>query len=67
MSHSKVREVDVMVAGSGPIGCTFARTLVVGGRHASMFEAGAQHSARPGEHLKNALSTSETWTSSRRS
>ena len=48
-------ETDVLVVGSGPIGCAFARTLVEGGRRVIMVEAGAQHSRVPGEHLKNAF------------
>jgi pyranose oxidase len=46
---------DVLIAGSGPIGCTFARGLVSSGRSVVIAEAGGQHSARPGEHLKNAF------------
>jgi pyranose oxidase len=46
---------DVLIAGSGPIGCTFARFLAMQGRKVTMVDAGAQHSARPGEHLKNAF------------
>src|SRR3954447_2700974 len=48
-------ETDVLLVGSGPIGCGFARTLVEGGRRVLMVDAGAQHSQRPGEHLKNAF------------
>ena len=48
-------KTDVLVVGSGPIGCAFARRLVEGGRRVIMVEAGAQHSRRPGEHLKNAF------------
>src|SRR5438067_2210837 len=45
---------DVVVIGSGPAGCTFARILAEEGRDVVILEAGAQHSRRPGEHLKNA-------------
>src|SRR5437660_11461320 len=48
-------ETDVLIAGSGPIGCTFACCVVEGGRTVLMIDAGAQHSRRPGEHLKNAF------------
>ena len=47
-------EVENLIVGSGPAGCTIARALVDNGRHVRMLEAGAQHSARRGEHLKNA-------------
>lgn len=49
------REVDVLIVGSGPVGCTFARRLVDAGRSVWMVDAGAQLSRRPGEHLKNAF------------
>ena len=49
-------ETDVLVIGTGPIGCTFARLLVEkGDRDVLMIDAGGQLSERPGEHLKNAF------------
>src|SRR5215212_5381316 len=48
-------EVDVLIVGSGPVGCTFARKLVEAGRSVYMVDMGAQLSRRPGEHLKNAF------------
>ena len=48
-------QVDVLVIGAGPLGSTFARKLVDGGRSVVMIDAGAQVSQRPGEHLKNSF------------
>ncbi|MFH9015667.1 pyranose oxidase [Streptomyces sp. NPDC017943] len=46
---------DVIIIGSGPVGCSFARDLVDRGQRVLMLDAGPQHSARYGEHLKNAF------------
>lgn len=46
-------EADVLIIGSGPVGCAFARTLVGAGKSVLMIDAGAQLSRRYGEHLKN--------------
>ncbi|WP_328875625.1 pyranose oxidase [Streptomyces sp. NBC_00287] len=46
-------EADVLIIGSGPVGCTFARRLVEAGKNVLMIDAGAQLSRRYGEHLKN--------------
>ena len=48
-------EVDVLVVGSGPLGCTFARKLHEKGRSVFMIDAGAQLSKIPGWHLKNSF------------
>lgn len=54
-AHAKSIETDVLIIGTGPIGCTYARWLVTQGRRVLMVDAGPQHSPRPGEHLKNAF------------
>lgn len=52
---AEARQVDVLVAGSGPLGCTFARCFAEQGQSVLMIDAGAQLSRRPGEHLKNSF------------
>jgi pyranose oxidase len=49
------RNVDVFIAGSGPIGCTFARLLRASGRSVLLADSGPAMSKYPGEHLKNAV------------
>jgi pyranose oxidase len=46
-------QVDAFVAGSGPVGCTFARELVEAGKRVLVVDPGAQLSQIPGAHLKN--------------
>lgn len=50
-------EVDVLIVGSGPAGCAFARKLLESNEELQvcMVDAGAQQTTRPGEHLKNAF------------
>ncbi|NYI06880.1 pyranose oxidase [Allostreptomyces psammosilenae] len=47
--------VDTLIIGSGPVGATYARVLEAAGQRVAMVDAGAQHSPRFGEHLKNAV------------
>ncbi|HEX3832790.1 MAG TPA: pyranose oxidase [Solirubrobacteraceae bacterium] len=53
MNSSETIKVDAFIAGSGPIGATFARELVEAGRHVMVVDAGAKLSDLPGAHLKN--------------
>lgn len=46
---------DVLIVGTEPLGCTFARKLVEGGMRVFMIDAGAQLSPEPGAHLKNSF------------
>ncbi len=55
LASDKPLKTDVLIVGTGPVGCTFARYLVPEGRRVIMIDAGAQLSPRPGEHLKNAF------------
>ncbi|KAJ6503796.1 putative pyranose oxidase [Mycena sanguinolenta] len=53
--ESKISEFDVFIAGSGPIGATFARCLFDAGYNVLMVEIGDQDTRIPGEHKKNEI------------
>jgi pyranose oxidase len=53
MNSSETIKVDAFIAGSGPIGATFAREFVEAGRSVMVVDAGAKLSDVPGAHLKN--------------
>ena len=49
-----IEQVDVLIIGSGPLGCTFARKILdETPLSVLIIDIGANLSARPGENLKN--------------
>ncbi|KAJ7028772.1 putative pyranose oxidase [Mycena alexandri] len=53
--ESNIEEFDVFIAGSGPIGATYARCLVDAGYNVLMVEIGDQDTRIPAEHKKNEI------------
>ncbi|KAF9457214.1 putative pyranose oxidase [Collybia nuda] len=53
--ESGIPEFDVFIAGSGPIGATFARLLVNAGHNVIMTEIGDQDTRVPAAHKKNEI------------
>lgn len=53
--ESKIDNFDVFIAGSGPIGATYARLLVDAGYNVVMTEIGDQDTRVPGAHKKNEI------------
>ncbi|KAH7096134.1 putative pyranose oxidase [Auriculariales sp. MPI-PUGE-AT-0066] len=52
-AETGISQFDVVIAGSGPIGATYARTLIDRGLNILMVEIGDQESRIPGSHKKN--------------
>ena len=51
-------DVEVLIIGSGPLGCTFARKILDETEDnvcVTMVDIGAQLSAKPGENLRNSV------------
>ncbi|KAJ7754829.1 putative pyranose oxidase [Mycena metata] len=53
--EANIEEFDVFIAGSGPIGATYARSLVDAGFNVLMVEIGDQDTRIPAEHKKNEI------------